>query len=85
MKWRVIEMEACDAYMNMDIEEAAWEGVRNGPSPPTIRFYCYKPCVVSIGCLQSIRDEVNLKCAKIQASTSSEDGQAEEQCITTRK
>ncbi len=60
MKWRVIGMEACDAYANMAIEEAAWEGVRNGTSPPTIRFYCYKPRAVSIGCFQSIRDEVNL-------------------------
>ncbi len=60
MKWRVIEMEALDAFTNMAIEEAAWEGVRNGTSPPTIRFYSYKPHAVSIGCFQSIRDEVNL-------------------------
>lgn len=64
MKWRVIEMEACDAFTNMAIEEAAWEGVRNGTSPPTIRFYCYKPHAVSIGCFQSIRDEVNLEVCK---------------------
>ena len=64
MKWRVVEMEACDAYTNMAIEEAAWEGVRNGTSPPTIRFYCYKPRAVSIGCFQSIRDEVNLEVCK---------------------
>ncbi len=61
MKWRVIEMEAWDACTNMAIEEAAWEGVRNGTSPPTIRFYCYKPRAVSIGCFQSIADEVNLE------------------------
>ncbi len=61
MKWRVIKMEACDACTNMAIEEAAWEGVRNGTSPPTIRFYCYKPRAVSIGCFQSIWDEVNLE------------------------
>lgn len=61
MKWRVIEMEVCDAFTNMAIEEAAWEGVRNGTSPPTIRFYCYKPCAVSVGCFQSIRDEVNIE------------------------
>ncbi len=64
MKWRVVEMEACDAYTNMAIEEAACEGVRNGTSPPTIRFYCYKPRAVSIGCFQSIRDEVNLDVCK---------------------
>lgn len=64
MKWRVIEMQECDAYTNMAIEEAAWEGVKNGTSPPTIRFYCYKPHAVSIGCFQSIRDEVNLDACK---------------------
>lgn len=61
MKWRFIEMEACDAFTNMAIEETAWEGVRNGTSPPTIRFYSYKPHAVSIGCFQGIRDEVNLE------------------------
>lgn len=60
MKWRIIEMEALDAHMNMAVEEAAWEGVKNGTSPPTIRFYSYRPHAVSIGCFQSIRDEVNL-------------------------
>ncbi len=64
MKWRIIELEPHDAYMNMAIEEAVWEGVRNGTSPPTIRFYCYKPHAVSIGYFQSIRDEVNLEVCK---------------------
>lgn len=61
MKWRVVEMEARDACMNMAIEEAVWKGIKNGTSPPTIRFYSYKPCAVTIGCFQSIRDEVNLE------------------------
>jgi lipoate-protein ligase A len=36
-------------------------GNKNGTSPPTIRFYSYKPRAVSIGCFQNIRDEVNLE------------------------
>lgn len=64
MKWRVIEMEACDACTNMAIEEAAWEGIKNGTSSPTIRFYSYEPHAVSIGCFQSVRDEVNLEVCK---------------------
>jgi len=64
MKWRIIEMEALDAHMNMAVEEAAWEGVKNGTSPPTIRFYSYRPHAVSIGCFQSVRDEVNLVACK---------------------
>ena len=60
MKWRVVKPELYDAYMNMALDEAVSEGVRNGSSPPTIRFYAWKPCAVSIGYFQGIRDEVNL-------------------------
>ncbi len=60
MKWRVIELETCDAAMNMALDEVAGESVRNGSSPPTIRFYSYKPGAVSIGYFQCIKDEVNL-------------------------
>jgi lipoate-protein ligase A len=60
LKWRVIELETCDAAMNMALDEVAGESVRNGSSPPTIRFYSYKPGAVSIGYFQGIKDEVNL-------------------------
>lgn len=60
MKWRIVELEPYDAYMNMALEEAASESIRNGSSLPTIRFYCYKPSAVSIGYFQCIKDEVNL-------------------------
>ncbi len=61
MKWRVVRPETHDAYLNMAIDEAVSEGIRNGSSQPTIRFYTWEPCAVSIGYFQAIRDEVNLE------------------------
>jgi lipoate-protein ligase A len=60
MKWRVVELETHDAFFNMALDEAVSEGIMNGSSPPTIRFYTWKPGAVSIGYFQSIKDEVNL-------------------------
>lgn len=60
MKWRVVELETHDAYINMALDEAVSQGIMNGSSPPTIRFYTWKPGAVSIGYFQSMKDEVNL-------------------------
>ncbi len=64
MKWRVIGLETHDAYLNMALDEAMSEGIRNGSSPPTIRFYNWEPSAVSIGYFQSVRDEVNLEACR---------------------
>jgi len=64
MKWRVSGIETHDAYFNMALDEAISESVREGSSPPTIRFYNWSPNAVSIGYFQSIRDEVNLEVCK---------------------
>jgi len=65
-KWRVVGLEVHDGFMNMAIDEAVSEGVSKGISPPTIRFYRWKPSAVSIGCFQSLLDEVDLKkCEKL--------------------
>jgi len=61
MKWRVVGLETHDAYMNMAIDEAVSEGIRNGSSLPTIRFYTWKPGAVSIGYFQSAKEDVNLE------------------------
>lgn len=60
MKWRVVGLETHDAFFNMALDEAVCEGIRNGSSPPTMRFYTWDPAAVSIGYFQSIRDEVNM-------------------------
>ena len=66
MKWRIIVLDTYDACMNMAIDEAVMEGVREHKSPPTIRFYRWSPSAVSIGRFQSMNDEVNTeKCKEL--------------------
>ena len=60
MKWRVVDFEYWNAWMNMALDEAIGEAVKSGRSPPTIRFYGWNPNAVSIGCFQSLKDEVDL-------------------------
>ena len=64
MKWRIISLEAHDAFTNMAIDEAILEGLIAGTSQPTIRFYTWKPGAVSIGRFQSLENEVNVEQCK---------------------
>jgi len=64
MRWRMIRFEHWNAAMNMALDEAASDAVRCGHSPPTVRFYGWNPSAVSIGCFQSLEDEVNLEACK---------------------
>lgn len=64
MKYRLIRAKVFDAYMNMAIEEAIMESVRQKKSPPTIRFFKWEPAAVSIGYFQSTESEVNLEKCK---------------------
>ena len=43
----------------MAVDEAIAAGIAAGTSPPTIRFYTWKPCAVTIGYFQCLRDEVD--------------------------
>jgi lipoate-protein ligase A len=45
----------------MALDEAVAEGIGSSTSPPTIRFYGWEPSAVSIGCFQSLRDEVDVE------------------------
>jgi lipoate-protein ligase A len=66
MKWRIIPLEVHDAYLNMSIDEALLEFIRDGKSDPTIRFYRWQPSAVSIGTFQSMEKEVNVeKCREL--------------------
>jgi lipoate-protein ligase A len=60
MKWRVISLGECDAFMNMGIDEALCSSVKEGCAPPTIRFYRWSPDAVSIGRFQSMEGEVDV-------------------------
>ncbi len=66
MKWRVVELETHDAFLNMALDQAVSESILAGDSPPTIRVYKWKPSAVSIGYFQSMNDEVNIqKCEEL--------------------
>lgn len=45
----------------MAIDEAIGTGIQESRSPPTIRFYKWKPGAVSIGYFQAIADEVSIE------------------------
>ncbi len=66
IKWRVIALEEHDAFTNMALDEAASEIIASGNAAPTIRFYTWKPSAVSIGCFQSMEDEIDLEVCKQQ-------------------
>ena len=63
-KWRIIDIETNSAAMNMALDEAISEAVGKKESPPTIRFYKWKPSAVSIGYFQSMKDEVDVELCK---------------------
>lgn len=69
MMWRVIRLETRNAYSNMAVDNAIMDGQRSRTSPPTIRFYKWMPSAVSIGCFQSMNDEVDVaKCKELGVS-----------------
>jgi lipoate-protein ligase A len=59
--WRLIPLESHDCHYNMAMDQSIEEHVRTGLSRPTIRFYKWKPSAVSIGCFQSMDEEVNVE------------------------
>ncbi len=61
MRWRLLPFIRQTAVMNMAVDEAVAEGVRSSRSPPTIRFYGWEPSAISIGCFQSLLDEVDVE------------------------
>lgn len=65
MRWRYIELDTNHPYMNMAIDEAIFEVMRDEKTPPTIRFYQWQPSAISLGFHQKIKEHVNVKaCTK---------------------
>jgi len=58
--WRVLGLNAYSAAENMAMDEAISSLIKEGLSPPTMRFYRWSPGAVTIGCFQCISDEVDL-------------------------
>ncbi|NYT15276.1 MAG: lipoate--protein ligase family protein [Methanomassiliicoccales archaeon] len=59
-----MDFELKTASVNMAIDEAVSIAVGRGESPPTIRFYGWEPSAVSIGCFQSVEEEVDVEVCK---------------------
>jgi lipoate-protein ligase A len=62
--FRIIPFRYFNAAMNMGIDEAILDGLRDGTSPPTIRLYGWDPSAVSIGRFQGLEYEVNLEACR---------------------
>ncbi|MEW6378234.1 MAG: lipoate--protein ligase family protein [bacterium] len=63
--WRLLDLTAYDACMNMAIDEAMLKAcARKSDAVSTIRFYTWTPAAVSIGCLQKISDHFDLNQAQ---------------------
>jgi lipoate-protein ligase A len=54
--WRLIDSGRCDAAFNMALDEALALSVRQGGSPPVLRFYGWKSPAVTLGCFQKTAD-----------------------------
>lgn len=64
--WRIIrqEKDPWPAARNMGLDESILEHVSSGESPPTIRFYMWKPSAISIGYFQGLDMEVDVGSCK---------------------
>lgn len=60
MRWRVFPFEYNNAYLNMAIDHALMESVKE-TNQPIIRFYGWFPSAISIGYFQSLKQVVNVK------------------------
>lgn len=65
-RWRLIDLSANTAAINMALDEAIGDAVKRKESLPTIRLYKWQPSAVSIGYFQSLNDEVDVElCRKL--------------------
>lgn len=63
MKWRVVNSGINHAANNMAVDEAILRAHVSGETPPTIRFYGWRPAAMSIGYFQKAADDVDIdKC-----------------------
>ena len=60
-RWRLIPPKEYEPSLNMAIDEALFKEYAEGNSPPTIRFYTWKPDGISIGCFQEPQEILNIK------------------------
>jgi len=61
--WRLLDYSSPDPCMNLAVEEAILRGRLEGGSPNTLRLWQHPP-VVSVGCLQDPKVEVDIELCK---------------------
>lgn len=54
--WRLIDSGPAEAAFNMALDEALALSVRQGSSPPVLRFYGWRGPAVTLGCFQKATD-----------------------------
>lgn len=54
--WRLLNTGENDGAANMAIDEAILRGVADGSSPPTLRFFAWRPACLSLGQAQPVGD-----------------------------
>ena len=65
--WRLIIGGESDGATNMAVDQASLESVRQGASPPTLRFYAWSPPCLSLGRSQSLTDVDFAACRSLGA------------------
>ena len=60
---RIIDDKGQDAFTNMAVDEALFQGFVRGKSPTTLRFYTFSPPAITLGYSQRI-EEVDLECCR---------------------
>jgi lipoate-protein ligase A len=63
-EWRLVATGEHDGPTNMAIDEAILLSVSERRSPPTIRFYAWRPPCASIGYAQSMRGAIDLEACR---------------------
>ncbi len=60
MRIRLLDTGPSAGALNMGIDEAVLLSVSRGESPPSLRFYGWKPSCITVGYFQSMQEEVDL-------------------------
>ena len=61
MLWRMIDYQISNAFENMAIDEAIYSETIRNQTPPTLRFYGWRPAAVSMGYFQNPENEINIE------------------------
>ena len=64
LTWRILRSGFAGGAENMAVDEAILYAHAAGKVPPTLRFYGWRPAVVSVGYFQSMEKEIDLEACR---------------------